>query len=296
MNCGIPLHHITQSPIKNRSGSCGAVINSLARRIAMLWLCTLSIGAVFICAEVRGQTSIVVIQAPDEIIIASDSLAVTTRADGRTSEEAFRKIVPLGNGIFFAAAGNVAAGDSAYQLHKIVKAVCEDAVAEGNTSFDLFPTLIDSAVTDAINQSINKMIPAVRGKLEAETEPFFEYVLFKAERGALRLHYGTFTPKRGFKPDGTRKDMFTMIDMSGSLDCPGQCANDRTELYLGRKQAIRDFINVQKNEWRMEPLERARFLVMLEIIDQPKHVAGPVETLRLKKDGTSQWIKLLPEP
>lgn len=271
------------------------VISALTDRGAITSRCIVILAVIFISSAASGQTSIVLIQTPDEIIIASDSLAVTTRSDGKISEELIRKIVPLGNGVFFAAAGNVAAGASTYDLHRIVKAVYQDAFADGNTSFDVLPSLINSAVIDAINQSVNKMIPAVREKLEAETEPFFEYVIFKAERGRLAMHYSPFIPKRGLNRDGRRKDSFTMIDMTGSLDCPSQCANGSTEQYLGRRQAIRDFINLHKDAWRMTSLERARFLVMLEIIDKPEHVAGPIETLQLTKDGNFQWITLKPE-
>jgi hypothetical protein len=77
-------------------------------------------------------------------------------------------------------------------------------------------------------------------------------------------------------------------------NCPGDCADGTTHVFLGEKQAIHRFLNANPHHSTVGLVPTIQTLIQLEISDKPELVAPPIDIVRVELSGTT-WIQRKPQ-
>jgi hypothetical protein len=234
------------------------------------------ITANFSFAQTLLGGSVVAIRTPLGIHVGADSKLMTFR--GNPSLRFTCKIRQFQN-LFFAytgLAGDVAGGFSVPELA---------IMAHSNSS----------RISDTVRnfeQSITGPLAVTLRQLRREQPTLYQkylkdrsllsIVFFGLDNEGLVLYTSSFNVKDS--ADGQ-----FAIDIQRH-NCPGDCPNGTTYVFLGEKQAIHRFLDANPHYSTIGFVPTIQTLIQLEISDKPELVAPPIDIVRVDMTGTN-WIQ-----
>ncbi|MFH0844731.1 MAG: hypothetical protein V1930_04585 [Pseudomonadota bacterium] len=226
---------------------------------------------------VFAQTTLVAVRTPDEIWIGADSKVnlLLRKAVSRSG----CKIRRVGN-LFIGYAGLAEYTKTNYDLVALVNEAC----LKGGTLDDkvrAFDGLIVNPLSHALKYIKRTHSRYYRQKIHGKAA--VQMVFAAVEAGVPRLHvrYLNVSEREGDSPS---------IALS-KRNCPGgDCPNGEFAAYLGHNEAIVRFVEKERDFWTIGYAEGIRELIDLEIQAEPDYVGGPIDILRLDRNG-HRWIQ-----
>ncbi len=234
-------------------------------------------------------TTIVVLRTPDQIVVAGDSLSGLTRVRdsltgiaGETKNSAC-KIIRVGN-VFFASSGIGSDSETGFDVREIARASGEES--NGLLTLQNFERVYLPSLAKELN-FLRLANPAVYQKQSVENGPS-AIVFFGFESGS------TFFHARGYGASSSIFGEAVSVRTVSAFDCPGDnCPVKRdsriANVNFGSSAAILRYLAPLVVP-EADLLTVANKLVELEITDNPSEVGGPIDILRVTKNGGC-WIK-----
>lgn len=224
-----------------------------------------------------AQTTLVAIRTPEEIWIGADS-KVNLLFRKEVSRSAC-KIRQVGN-LFIGYAGLAEYTKTNYDLVTVVNEAClKGGTLEGKVR--AFEELIVNPLSHALKYMRRNHSKYYRQKIHGKTA--VQIVFAAVEKGVPILHvrYLNVSDREGDSPAVALH----------KLGCPGRdCPRGEFASYLGHNAAIVQLMEKEKNFWTRGYAEGIRELIDLEIQAEPEYVGGPVDILRLDRNG-HRWIQ-----
>src|SRR5262245_33054597 len=226
-----------------------------------------AMAALLSLTSITFATSIVSSRTLDEVVIGADSLGtfddgkrIVTRNVCKIHEHA---------GVVFAIAGvevNSATGFNAATL-------IADEAAKGrpiSETIRAIETVINPNLMRALEWQRKERPEMYQRRGIDKQELPLSFLLAGLETGAPVLY------ARAFKSDGTIQ----------RVDSP----NGEFTLWIGKSAAIERFRAERKRRVYHSPVDFVRVLVQLEIDDDEPTVGGPIDLVRITRDGT-EWVQ-----
>jgi len=229
-----------------------------------------------LCSSALANTSIIVLRTPSVVYLGADSKTIT---EGQPVTD--RKVCKIyqAHELFFAVAGIASDRRRGFNVPEIVAR----AVLNGFTIGEMVK-LSEEAI---VEQLISELV-----RLREEDSATYQRMV-KTDGGTiLALAFA------GYEEGAT----FVIISQFGAMDdhppsvsvkrdsCPGNCPFGVKTFFLGSYKAIARYIAGKTGEGDMEPIEAIRYLMELEMESNPQEVGGPVDILRIDKQGP-KWIQ-----
>jgi hypothetical protein len=224
--------------------------------------------------------TVVAIRTPLGIYVGADSKRMAFR--GNASVGFICKIRQFQN-LFFAYAGlsgDVASGFSVPEL-AIMAHSNSRRISDTVRNFE---QLITGPLAISVGQ-LRREQPALHQKY-LKDRPLLSIVFFGLENEGLVLHTSSFNAKDS--ADGQ-----PVIDIQRH-NCPGDCPDGTTYVFLGEKQAINRFLDANPHYFTVGLVPTIQTLIQLEISDKPELVAPPIDIVRVDMTGTN-WIQRKPQ-
>ncbi len=229
-----------------------------------------------LCSSAPANTSIIVVRTPSVVYLGADS-KMTTEGQPVTD----RKVCKLhqADELFFAVAGF--AGDQRREFK--VPEIVARAARKGSTMSERVRRS-EEAVVERLTAELIRLkneAPATYEKMVREEGGTVLALAFAGyEEGATFAIISQFAIR-----DPESPSVFVKRD-----SCPGNCPFGVKTFFLGSYKAIARYIAGKTGEGDMEPLEAIRYLIELEMEENPQEVGGPVDILRIDRQGP-QWIQ-----
>lgn len=236
------------------------------------WLGLVGLGAAL---PASGQTSVVALWTPDEIVVGADSKTITGRGAGRSS----CKIAQLDDASFFAAAGLNTEPKTGFDLAKIVRQAFQQP-GTMREKVDDFESLADAPLTAAL-QRLKKEEPAFYEHYLENKGQVLQVVFFGLEDGSPKLFLRTFEVEL---ISGNVTVVMERNECTAGT-CPGAMA-----FLLGYSGAASAFVTSHPGFWKNGLAPAVERLVDLEIAEVPQFVGPPVDVLRVNRQGAA-WVK-----
>jgi len=223
-----------------------------------------------------ANTSIIVVRTPSVVYLGADSKMIM---EGQPLAD--RKVCKIyqADELFFAVAGFAGDRRRGFNVPEIVAR----AVRNGSTNRER---------VKQSEEAIAEQLTAELVRLQEEDSAAYQKMV-KTEGGMiLSLAFA------GFEEGAT----FVIISQFGARDdhppsvrvqrdsCPGDCPFGVKTFFLGSYKAIARYISEKTGEGDMEPIAAIRYLIELEIRNNPQEVEGPVDILRIGRQGP-EWIQ-----
>jgi hypothetical protein len=229
-----------------------------------------------LCSTAPADTSIIVVRTPSVVYLGADSKTII---EGQpVTDRKTCKIHQAGE-LFFAVAGFASDRRRGFNVPEIVARAAKNG----------------STIREMVKRSEEAMVERLRAelvRLKNETPAVYEKVVREEGGTVLALAFA------GYEEGAT----LVIISQFGARDgnppsvsvkhdsCPGNCSFGVKTFFLGSYKAIARYIAGKTGEGDMEPVEAIRYLIELEIQENPQQVSGPVDILRIDRQGP-EWIQ-----
>jgi len=229
-----------------------------------------------LCPSAPAETSIIAVRTPGVVYLGADSKMIT---EGQPATD--RKVCKIhqADELFFAVAGF--AGDRRREFN--VPEIVARAAKNGSTIREMVKRS-EEAMVERLEAELVRLkneVPAVYEKVVREEGGTVLALAFAGyEEGATFVIITQFGTR-----DGNPPLVFVKRD-----SCPGNCPFGVKTFFLGSHKAIARYIAEKTGEGDMEPIEAIRYLIELEMKENPQQVGGPVDILRIDRQGP-QWIQ-----
>ncbi|MEK6286703.1 MAG: hypothetical protein AABO57_13260 [Acidobacteriota bacterium] len=224
-------------------------------------------------------TTVVVIRTPGEMVIGADSIVVAKTEFGSYGET-MCKIIPVGNLVFFAAAGLIGDSDGVFNAYQI-------ALECGNVSRRTLDTVnsFESAVKPPLIAALEDIRQKAIGPVINNTRAL-ETVFISLENDVLSYHLSNFI---------LTLDEANLISLDlKRVNCPPDCKDGVGLSTLGLTTHIAEYFPRNHSRADLPTVDKAelvRQLIQLEIDNAADgEVGGTIVILRLTQGG-AQWIR-----
>lgn len=229
-----------------------------------------------LCSSSPANTSIIVVRTPQVVYLGADSKTITEGQPGTD-----RKVCKIyqADELFFAVAGFAGDRGRGFNVPEIVAR----AVRNGFT--------IRERVKRS-EEAIVEQLTAELVRLKNEASTTYEKVVKGGGGTVLALAFAGYEERATFviiSQFATRDDDPPSVLVKRD-SCPGNCPLGVKTFFLGSYKAIARYIAGKTGEGDMEPIEAIRYLIELEMKENPQGVGGPVDILRIDRQGP-EWIQ-----
>jgi len=248
----------------------------LIMRSLRIFMACLAIQTAF-CSTAFADTSIVVIRMPWVVVMGADSK--TTVEGSETSAGTACKIYQAGD-LFFAVAGLTNDPGRGFNAPAMIgRAIRNESTMEAKVK------AAEEAIIEGLIKELNR--------LQAEDPTIYERRV-RAEGGkVLSLAFVGFQNNESF----ALVRQFQAVESHpvsvrvSRESCPGNCSDGVRMFFLGQYRAVERYMSKRSQDTRQLSLEEAvNHFIELEIRENPQEVGGPVDILRIDKDGP-RWIQ-----
>lgn len=228
-------------------------------------------------SEAFADTCIVVIRMPWVVVMGADS---KTTVEGSTTSTRTACKIHQADDLFFAVAGLTSDPGRGFNAPAIIGEAMRN---ESNMADKV------EAAEEAIIERLNKEL----NRLQAE-DPSMYARKVRAEGGnVLSLAFVGFQKDESFalvRQFQAVESKAVSVRVSRQ-SCPGDCPDGVRMFFLGRYSAIERYMsNRSKDTPRLRLEEAVNHFIELEIGENPQDVGGPVDILRIDRDG-ARWIQ-----
>jgi hypothetical protein len=241
-----------------------------------IFIACLAIQTTF-CSLAFGDTSIAVIRMPWVVVMGADSKSTV---EGSTISTGTACKIHQADDLFFAVAGLTSDPGRGFNAPAIVR----EAMRNESTMADKVEAA-EQAIIERLNKELNR--------LQAEDPSMYAKKVRAEEGKVLSLAFV------GFQKD----ESFALVRQFQAIEshpvsvhvsrqsCPGDCPDGVRMFFLGRYKAIERYMSRRSKDTPRLSLEEAvNHFIELEIGENPREVGGPVDILRIDKDGP-RWIQ-----
>lgn len=223
-------------------------------------------------AAAKYGTTIVAIRTPNEVAVAADSRV--TPSDGSPPSDSECKIHRSGN-IYFAISGLLKGEGVKYDSAATVRSILKE---KGQLSHKL------SLLETRIQAEWERLLPVIQQKLPTYYErrimnkPFWSIVIFGAENAATYMHVRSIQETKPWS---------SKVAIKSSVDCTAKC---ETAQVLGSDKSVNSYLARHRPNLRTQDISGiAQGMVQAEVDLRIPEVGGPIDVLRISKDGQAQW-------
>src|SRR6266496_456925 len=218
---------------------------------------------------ISAQTSIVAVRSDSEIVVGADSL---DRWGNKQAPKSGCKIMRFGDH-FFAFAG-ISLKDG-FDIPRMVESAFRSSTTIKGAA-DVFTGKAEPVLPSVLKR-IEHDFPDAFREMKERTE-IVSVIFFGFEGGVAHLHDREFV---------SLDKMTTARLVSYDYETSGL----PNLLMLGANDFIVKFTDMNPDYWTTVKLtEATRYLVAMEVVDQPRFVGPPVDVLRVTKDGAC-WVE-----
>ncbi len=229
-----------------------------------------------LCSSALANTSIIVVRTPDVVYLGADSKTIT---GGQPVTDRKTCKIHQADELFFAVAGF--AGDQRRGFN--VPEIVARAAKNGFT------------IREMVRRSEEAIVEQLTGelvRLKNEAPETYEKVVKGSGGTALALAFAGYEDGATLviiSQFATRNENPHSVFIKRD-SCPGNCPFGVKTFFLGSYQAIARYIAGKTGEGDMEPIEAIRYLIELEMKENPQGVGGPVDILQIDRQGP-KWIQ-----
>jgi hypothetical protein len=224
----------------------------------------------------RANTSIVVVRTPRAVYVGADSKTII---EGQPVTD--RKVCKIyqADELIFAVAGFAGDRRRGFNIPEIVARAGKNA----------------SSLREWVRRSEEALAEHLTGelvRLKREAPATYEKVVKGEGAPVLTLAFAGYEEEATFviiSQFATREDNPLAVFVKRD-SCPGDCPFGVKTFFLGSSKAIARYITGKSGEGNMEPIEAIRYLIGLEIEENPQKVGGPVDILQIDRQGP-KWIQ-----
>jgi len=229
-----------------------------------------------LCSSAPANTSIIVVRTPSVVYLGADSKMIM---EGQPLTD--RKVCKIyrADELFFAVAGFAGDRSRGFNVPEIVAR----AVMNGSTNREMVKQSEEAIVEQLTVELV---------RLQEEDSAAYQRVVKTEDGMILALAFAGYEEGATFviiSQFGARDDHPPSVSVKRD-SCPGNCPFGVKTFFLGSYKAIARYISGKTGEGEMEPIEAIRYLIGLEIKNNPQKVDGPVDILRIDKQGP-KWIQ-----
>jgi hypothetical protein len=224
-----------------------------------------------------ADTSIVVIRMPWVVVVGADS---KTTVEGSAASTGTACKIYQAEDLFFAVAGLTNDAGRDFNAPAIIReAIRSESTLAGRVQ------AAEEAMIARVSRELNRLraenpsVYARRVKAEGGKVLTLAFIGFQDGK--------SFALVRQFQADESNPVAVRVSRES----CPGDCPDGVRMFFLGRHKAIERYLSQRsKDDPRLSLEEAVKHFIELEIGENPQEVGGPVDILRVDKDG-ARWIQ-----
>ncbi len=225
-----------------------------------------------------AHTAIVAVRTGNEIVVGADSLAlIGTKSDRGTL------VCKIGNvgTVFFAVSGLLHDRTTGFSITQVIERAAEKATSPREIANEvkvLALRRLPNMVANIRHEDPQYFMTEIRDKIATSV------LVFGVEEGQVALHWVGFRV-REVSSTG-------LLLESESIECPGRMcpSNGPVSVRLGRHDAIDAFLEQNPGIWKIGLVDAVRELVELQIEATPSLVNGPIDIIRVTREG-HEWIQ-----
>jgi hypothetical protein len=227
-------------------------------------------------SSARANTSIVVVRTPTVVYLGADSKTII---EGQpVADRKVCKIYQVDE-LIFAVAGFAGDRRRGFNIPEIVARAGKNA----------------SSLRERVRRSeeaLSEQLTAELVRLKKEAPTTYAKVVKEEGAPVLTLAFAGYEEEATFviiSQFAAREDNPPAVFVKRD-SCPGNCPFGVKTFFLGSSRAIARYIAGKSGEGNMEPIEAIRYLIGLEIEENPQSVGGPVDILQIDRQGP-KWIQ-----
>jgi hypothetical protein len=229
-----------------------------------------------LCSSALPDTSIIAVRTPQVVYLGADSKTIT---EGQPATDRKTCKIHQAGDLFFAVAGFAGDQRRGFNVPEIVARAARNGFTAGDRVRRSEEAVVEQLTGELVR--LRKEAPALYEKVvKGEGGTILALAFAGYEEGATFVIISQFATRNENPPS-----VFVKRD-----SCPENCPFGVKTFFLGSYQAIARYIGGKAGEGDMEPIEAIRYLIELEIRENPQSVGGPVDILRIDRQGP-KWIQ-----